>query len=240
MELLAHAKSDIGRVREINEDSFVCIPPLFAVADGMGGHVAGEIASRLAIDTISKYFAAHKGVFDFEILLRQSISEANSLVYTMAQSQSGYAGMGTTVTVAYVNGSKIYWGHVGDSRLYLVRGENLIQITDDHSLVGELTRSGTISPQEALIHPQRNILTRAVGTAEYVKVDTGITEWLPGEQFLLCTDGLTNLVRDEDIYHTIKSGALNQEEIVMSLITLANHGGGVDNITAILVLNEKS
>ncbi|MDR3589784.1 MAG: Stp1/IreP family PP2C-type Ser/Thr phosphatase [Negativicutes bacterium] len=231
----AYAKTDIGKVRETNEDSYISASPLFAVADGMGGHVAGEIASRLATDTLNQYVANHAGEPVSAALLETAIHEANSLIFRLAQEKSECAGMGTTITAVYVSGSKIFWGHVGDSRLYLLRGDELRQITDDHSLVGALVRSGSISKEEAHTHPQRNILTRAVGTDEHVKVDSGEIDLVPGDSLLLCTDGLTTMVRDEDIQQGLSAGPADGDACMEALVAAANTAGGYDNITAILL-----
>jgi PPM family protein phosphatase len=233
--LLAYAKTDIGKVREMNEDSYTYAPPLFAVADGMGGHVAGEIASRLAADTLKKHIAAHAGEPASPSLLEDAILDANSLVFRLAQEKSECAGMGTTITAVYVSGSKIFWGHVGDSRLYLLRANKLQQITEDHSLVGSLVRSGTITKEESLVHPQRNILTRAVGTEEHIKVDTGEIDWVAGDSLLLCTDGLTTLVRDEEILSTMSAWLTAGDACLEALVATANAAGGYDNITVVLI-----
>lgn len=231
--MLAHALTDIGKVRDTNEDSFVCLPPLFVVADGMGGHVAGEIASRLAVETVAQHVAAHAGEANPQTLLSQAITQANLLICRMAQDKSEYAGMGTTVTAAYVGGSRLYWAHVGDSRLYLLRAGALRQLTADHSLVGELVKSGTITAEEALVHPHRNILTRAVGTGDAIRVDTGSLDLIPGDALLLCTDGLTNLVADSEIAALMGGGDV--ELVAVGLVDRANVAGGLDNITAIFV-----
>lgn len=230
--MLAHALTDIGKVRETNEDSFVCQPPLFVVADGMGGHVAGEIASRLASETVSLHVGAHAGEVNPQTLLSQAITQANLLIHRMAKEKSEYAGMGTTLTAAYVEGPRLYWGHVGDSRLYLLRDGALRQVTEDHSLVGELVRNGSITAEEALVHPHRNILTRAVGTGETIRVDTGSLDLMPGDAMLLCTDGLTNLVTDTDIAASMGMGGA---QVPDALVARANAAGGLDNITVIFV-----
>ncbi len=231
--MLAYALSDIGKVRETNEDSFVCKPPLFVVADGMGGHVAGEVASRVAAETVCAQFAA-AGTTSPEKLLRQAITAANEIIYRMAQEDSSRAGMGTTLTAAFVDGAVVYWGHVGDSRLYLLRGGKLTQVSEDHSLVGELVKNGSITAEEALTHPHRNILTRAVGTGDKVIVDTGSLALEAGDRLLLCTDGLTNMVADADM-----AALLSQEgdgaALLARLVDKANAAGGLDNITAVLV-----
>ncbi len=231
--MLAHALSDIGKVRETNEDSFVCRPPLFVVADGMGGHVAGEVASRMAVETVDSGVAAVNGAEPLA-LLTEAITRANGLIFRMAQDNSDCAGMGTTLTAALAVGSRLYWGHVGDSRLYLLRGATLAQITEDHSLVSELVKKGSITPSEALNHPHRNILTRAVGTADQVKVDTGSLELAAGDKVLICTDGLTNMVSDDEIA-TILGGDGDGAALLATLVAKANDAGGLDNITTILI-----
>lgn len=232
--MLAHALSDIGKVRDTNEDSFVCKPPLFVVADGMGGHVAGEVASRMAAETVCAQFAAAAGRTEPATLLRQAIAMANELIFRMAQEDNSRAGMGTTLTAAFADGAVVYWGHVGDSRLYLLRGGELTQVSEDHSLVGELVKNGSITADEALTHPHRNILTRAVGTGDKVIVDTGSLALEAGDKLLLCTDGLTNMVADADI-----AAVLSQEgdgaALLAKLVDKANAAGGLDNITAVLV-----
>lgn len=230
--MLAWAQTDIGMVRETNEDSFVCQPPLFLVADGMGGHVAGEVASRLAAETIAKHIAASAAVADYRKLLAEAIGKANTLIHRMALENSDYAGMGTTVTAAFITGSQLVWGHVGDSRLYLLRAGELRQLTEDHSLVGELLKKGSITTDEALQHPHRNILTRAVGTNERTKVDTGCLALAAGDRLLLCTDGLTNMVDDEAIKTLM---AADGDGVADELVSKAKAAGGLDNITALVV-----
>ncbi len=229
----AHALSDIGKVRETNEDSFVCRPPLFVVADGMGGHMAGEVASRMAVETVGNAVAAGDGA-EPQALLTQAITQANQLIFRMSQDNSACAGMGTTVTAALAVGMRLYWGHVGDSRLYLLRGDTFAQITEDHSLVSELVKKGSITASEALLHPHRNILTRAVGTADQVRVDTGSLDLAAGDKVLICTDGLTNMVSDGDIAAILRRDDAGTALLAM-LVARANDAGGLDNITAILL-----
>jgi serine/threonine protein phosphatase PrpC len=237
--LLAHVISDIGLVRETNEDSYVCDPPhLFVVADGMGGHVAGEIASKLAVTTVSGYIQEHVGKDNFEVLLKQAINQANTSIYQMALSKEDFNGMGTTVTALYVDGETMYWGHVGDSRIYLLRNGRLNQITDDHSLVWELVQSGNITKDEAHVHPKRNMLTRAVGTSCLITVDTGFTQWRPGDIVLMCTDGLTNMVSEEEICTLLQSKDCDIVSILNQLVIQSKDAGGFDNITIILLKNE--
>lgn len=233
----AYVRSDIGLVRETNEDSYVFIPPhLFVVADGMGGHAAGEIASNLAAKTVTQYVLDHSDSTNPEEVLEQAITHANELIYDKAQAEPQYSGMGTTVTIAYIVNNIIYWGHVGDSRIYLLRkpGNELCQLTEDHSLVWELMRNGNISKDEAYNHPQRNMLTRAVGTSTSIKVDTGRADWSHGDILLLCTDGLTSMVREAEICKILNSDPFT-ESVIDSLVLEAKNAGGLDNITAITV-----
>jgi protein phosphatase len=233
--MLAFAQTDIGMVRKTNEDSFIFSPPhLFVVADGMGGHVAGEIASNLGASTIQEYIKNCRELSDWEYNLKEAIIQANTIIYQMSQAKSECLGMGTTVTAVYADGSDIYWGHVGDSRLYLIRENKLLQITNDHSLVGELVQSGSITPEEALVHPHRNILTRAVGTSDTIAVDSGRFLQQPADRLLLCTDGLTNMVSEEDIL-SICLQYENPQKVVNKLVEQAGQTGGYDNITAIIV-----
>ncbi|MBP2658884.1 MAG: protein serine/threonine phosphatase [Firmicutes bacterium] len=237
--MLAHVISDIGLVRETNEDSYICDPPhLFIVADGMGGHVAGEIASKLAISTVNGYIQEHVGKDNLEILLKDAIIQANTSIYQMALSKEEFSGMGTTVTASYIDGDTIYWGHVGDSRMYLLRNGKLNQLTNDHSLVWELVQSGNITRDEAYVHPKRNLLTRAVGTSCLITVDTGFVQWKPGDIVLMCTDGLTNMVSEQNICTLMQRKDCEISSIVEQLVNQAKDAGGFDNITVILLKNE--
>ena len=235
--MLVHVMSDIGLVRATNEDSYVCEPPhLFVVADGMGGHVAGEIASKLAVTTISRYIEENDEL-QGEELLKQAIVQANTSIYQLSLSKEEFTGMGTTVTAVYIEDNKAYWGHVGDSRIYLFRNQEFNQITNDHSLVWELVQSGNITKEEAKIHPKRNMLTRAVGTSCLIKIDTGVIELKPDDILLMCTDGLTNMVSEQDISNLLATKQDNLECIVSELIVNAKNAGGSDNITTILLKN---
>ncbi|HWR40492.1 MAG TPA: Stp1/IreP family PP2C-type Ser/Thr phosphatase [Patescibacteria group bacterium] len=238
--MLAHAASDIGKIRTTNEDSFLCVPPhLYIVADGMGGHAAGEIASQLGVNTVAGYVAEQPfpdhPTQQGEILLRQAVEQANAVIFSRARTNPEYAGMGSTLTVVYVTGEDVFWSHLGDSRLYLFRGQQLAQITNDHSLVGELLRSGALTRAEAQVHPQRNILTRAAGVSEQAEVDSGHFSRKPGDRLLLCTDGLTGLLTDDEI--TAILSVCTGQQALHTLITEALNAGGIDNITAILLEN---
>lgn len=233
--MLAFAQSDIGMVRKTNEDSYVCLSPhLFVVADGMGGHVAGEIASNLGTNTIREYIEKIPPPAEWEQSLKEAIVQANTTIYRMAQAKSEYQGMGTTVTAVYLDNEEIYWSHVGDSRLYLIRENMLHQITNDHSLVWELMQNGSITSEEAQVHPHRNILTRAVGTSDTLCVDSGRFLWQSGDNLLLCTDGLTNMLSEEKIL-SICLQPSSPQTIINTLIDQARQAGGYDNITAILL-----
>jgi protein phosphatase len=223
--------SDPGRVRRRNEDSFVVAPPMFAVADGMGGAQAGEVASRLAAGAFHDYHEADS--LDPEARLRSIIQEANRRIYSRASSDPQVSGMGTTITAALVTGSRVAVGHVGDSRAYLLREEALEQLTDDHSLVADLVRSGRLTPEEAEAHPQRSVITRALGTDPAVVVDSFSVDAQPGDVFLLCSDGLTSMVDSETVRRTLVE-AEDLESAARGLIQHANAGGGEDNVTVVL------
>lgn len=234
--MLAYVKSDVGLVRENNEDSYIFLPPeLFIVADGMGGHVAGEIASKMASSLVSQYIQEHKEDAAPDILLTEAIKKANSLICQMSDEKEECRGMGTTLTAAYVKGDTVYFGHVGDSRLYLIHDGNMRQITEDHSLVWELLKSGNITREEANVHPQRNILTRALGTSPEVKIDTGTLFWQPGDILLLCSDGLTNMLSEAQMLALISCEPAGKA--LDNLVEQAKAAGGFDNITVILAQN---
>jgi PPM family protein phosphatase len=221
--------SDTGRRRRRNEDAFVVQPPLFAVADGMGGAQAGEIASRLAAEALRETRGDDGGPERVAELIR----EANRRVYARSQEDSAATGMGTTTTVALVEGSLVHIGHVGDSRAYLIRNGLLEQLTEDHSLVAELMRDGKLSAEEAETHPQRSVITRVLGTEPDVDVDTFSVEARPGDLFLLCSDGLTTMVGDESILRIVKQERGDLTHAARALVSAANRAGGEDNITVV-------
>jgi PPM family protein phosphatase len=222
--------SDTGRKRRRNEDSYVVAPPLFAVADGMGGAQAGEVASKLAAAALAE---TDPGSLSGPERLESLIQEANRRVYERASSDPATSGMGTTMTVALVERSGVTIGHVGDSRAYLVREGKLEQLTEDHSLVNELLKSGKLSREEAEIHPQRSVITRAVGTDPDVDVDAFVVDASEGDIFLLCSDGLTDMVGDDDILETVEKYHDDLDRATKALVSAANRGGGEDNITVI-------
>jgi protein phosphatase len=224
------ALSDVGRQREGNEDSMLAEPPLFAVADGMGGAQAGEVASSLAVEAVGELPSDPDGP---EEALVDAISEANRRIHEMAQEDRSLAGMGTTMTATLVHDGKVTIGHVGDSRMYRWREGELAQLTDDHSLVAELERHGKLTAAEARVHPQRSMILRALGIGPEVEVDTYCFEGRDDDVFLLCSDGLSGLVHDEVIADVLGS-AESLDVAAQELIELANLSGGPDNITAVL------
>ena len=221
--------TDTGRKRRHNEDSFVLSPPVFAIADGMGGAQAGEVASGLAAGALEESGANGGG----EQRVVELIQEANRRVYDRSSSDPNTSGMGTTMTVALVEDDHVAFGHVGDSRAYLIRDGLMEQLTEDHSLVNELMKTGKLSPQEAEIHPQRSVITRAVGTDPDVDVDTFTVNAQPGDLFLLCSDGLTDVVSEDEILELVERNRADIDRALRALVKEANRGGGEDNITVI-------
>jgi protein phosphatase len=211
--MIVGAVTDIGKIRDINQD-FMFVGdvesfPLYIVADGMGGHNAGEVASNMAVHIIKKVF----------------IDNIKRLKY---------AGMGTTITLAYIFNNNIYIGHVGDSRAYFATGEKIYQITDDHSLVNELIKNGSITPEEAINHPQKNLITRAVGTSSEIQLDFYMLDYKSDDILIICSDGLSNMLSDGDIMKLIKSES-DVDKACNKLISVANDNGGRDNITVIAI-----
>lgn len=226
-------KSDIGKVRQLNEDFYLIeAPHLAIVADGMGGHAAGEIASKMATRSVMTFLDEHDTID--EDILRLSIMKANEIVYHASEVNRNYNGMGTTMIICYEKDGIIHWAHVGDSRFYLYRDGKLHQITQDHSFVGELERSGQITKEEAETHPKRNLLMRAIGADSEIEVDTGSFPLLEEDIILLCSDGLTNMVPESEIGVSLKMHREDLEALPAELIDRANENGGNDNITVLL------
>ncbi|MGE5558048.1 MAG: Stp1/IreP family PP2C-type Ser/Thr phosphatase [Bacillota bacterium] len=225
------AVTDPGKMRTRNEDSCGSKDNIFVVADGMGGHQAGEIASSTAVDQI--LLGYRPDMTDDEI--KDLLIRTNHEILRLARSDTQFNGMGTTLSLMVLkNGSYHLW-HVGDSRIYVFKGRRLLQLTSDHSVVGELMRQGSITENEAMLHPQRNVLTRALGTDRELKIETGEGPAAPGDVFMLCTDGLSGVVAHaemENILNTDSSLGKKAEK----LVELANKQGGPDNITVMLVM----
>jgi PPM family protein phosphatase len=224
--------TDTGRRRLRNEDAFVCEPPLFAVADGMGGARAGEIAARLAATALEEGAVEIRGT----AALTELIEEANRRIWERSVADPNTAGMGAVATVALVDDGSgtVAVGHVGDSRAYLLRAGVIEQLTTDHSLVAELVESGVLTPEEAAHHPQRSAITRALGTEPSVEVDAFTVAGQPGDVFLVCSDGLSAMVSDEEMLTAIEAAERDPARAAEALVSAANARGGEDNITVVL------
>lgn len=238
-------RSDVGRVRAVNEDR-VFVSELSngyytaIVADGMGGHQAGDIASRLAVETVISELSALPSDLENEMLgsvLEKAIIRANHTIFHIASREDKYHHMGTTIVAVLFDKSewKGYIGHIGDSRAYMVNRNGIYQLTDDHTLVNELVKRGQIEPQDAERHPQRNVLIRALGTDEQVEVDLLPIEIKVGEALLLCSDGLTNMMSAEQIWGVVMEPSLSLQVKVDRLLGHALDAGGDDNITIVLL-----
>ena len=228
VRLLVASRSDVGRVRAGNEDAFLVAddPRLVAVADGMGGHQAGEVASATAVATLLER-VQHGEPID------TAISAANDAVVTQSQDDESLRGMGTTLTAGMVDGSSLRIGHVGDSRAYLLHDGELRQLTTDHSVVAELIAAGELTEEQALVDPRRSMITRALGIEASVAVDVLTVELEPGDRLLLCSDGLTTMVRDDAIAE-ILAAERDRERAADALVDAANAAGGADNVTVVV------
>ncbi|MGQ0671038.1 MAG: Stp1/IreP family PP2C-type Ser/Thr phosphatase [Actinomycetota bacterium] len=229
MRVVAGAATDIGKVREGNEDRYLSDDPLFAVADGMGGHRGGEVASRLALDILEDLFRRDRGSS-----LTGKVQEANRAVFERSQRDRKVAGMGTTLTAAVLEKDQVRLAHVGDSRAYLFRDDELQLLTEDHTLVRRMTEQGEITKEEAETHPYRSVLTRALGVDPRVAVDEALLELREADRLLLCTDGLTGMVAEEQIQAILKE-TRDPQEAADHLIRAANTAGGIDNITVVVL-----
>jgi protein phosphatase len=217
--------TDIGLVRERNEDGYLVRPPLFAVADGMGGHRGGEVASRLALETLERPGDAP---------LAERVREANRVVYERSMLDRSVAGMGTTLTAAVLEGDRLRLAHVGDSRAYLLREGRLERLTEDHTMVHQMVRQGRLTEEEAAWHPYRSVLTRALGTEPDVPVDEAVVQVRPGDRVLLCTDGLTSMVEEARIGEVLRTTP-DPQEAADRLVEAAIAAGGLDNVTVVVL-----
>ena len=252
MKIAVGAKTDVGLKRPHNEDSLGVEPELglFVVCDGMGGHNAGEVASRLAVDVVREHLRAAptqgdlgSGRYDprFSLStnrLASAIRLANDTVYRAAASRSDYEGMGTTIVAALLDGPVVSIAHVGDSRMYVVRGGELTKLTEDHSLVAEQVRRGLLTEEEAEHSPQQNIITRAIGMEATIEVTVNESTLIPGDCLLLCSDGLTRGVRPTEILDAIQT-APDPQTASDQLVALANQAGGEDNTTVIVIMTRQ-
>lgn len=204
----------------------------------MGGHKAGEIASSMAVDIVSAKFSSKRDELNQEdriiSLIKESIEDANKAIYLKSHNNEDYSGMGTTITMAYIFENKIYIGHVGDSRAYFIKDYDIEQITEDHSLINELLKNGSITKEEAKKHPQRNMITRAVGTSYNIEMDIITKEYEKDDILLICSDGLSNMVSDDEIKRWLKKES-DMKILCEKLILTAKDNGGLDNITIIAI-----
>lgn len=240
----AYGKSVTGLKRKNNEDAIYIateessLKNLYIVADGMGGHNAGEVASNGTIEAFQEYAQSHIDSMqnENEILdiLVEAVQYCNSVIYHKSIESEKLSEMGTTLIIAVILNNKLYVTHVGDSRLYLYRQGEIRQLTNDHSYVMELVRLGKITREEAAVHPNRNVITRAVGTHQTIEIDTIIEPLLEGDKILICSDGLSTMVDDWEIEEVLKK-ELTGEEKVQALIDKANANGGLDNISLIII-----
>jgi len=228
------AHSDTGRARRANEDAYFARSPVFVVADGMGGAQAGEVASRVAIEAFERGLD-DGGATSAEQLLADRVQEANTRIHEMSQASQDRAGMGTTITAAHVGHHDVAVAHVGDSRAYLIREGQLSRITNDHSWVFEQVQAGMLTEAEAEKHPLRNVITRALGGALQVNPDASEIEARAGDVILLCSDGLTGMVPENEILRLVTENNGDLQKACQQLIDAANERGGLDNVTAVLV-----
>jgi protein phosphatase len=250
LRYVAAAKTDVGQKRQGNEDRF-CLDPslgLYVVADGMGGHAAGEVASRLAVETIQEWMEKYLSGADVAIVgpavaagsaeanfLLSSIRLANRIIFDSAKDRREYAGMGTTVVAVLTHGDRFVLAHVGDSRIYQIRGDRIVQVSRDHSFVQEQVDNGMMSAAEAHQSQYRHMITRALGLKESVDVDLTEQPARPGDVMLLCSDGLSDLLDDEDMLAAVRDHADDLNQACQALVDRANAKGGDDNITVLMV-----
>lgn len=240
----AYAKSDIGKVRENNQDFYYISDSLdeiqiYLLADGMGGYNGGEIASKLAIETAKNYIInnfkdINKDKDSIIQLVGSSMEYANMVVYEKSKENKELEGMGTTLEICLIYNNKVFIGHVGDSRIYRIRKEFIRKLTQDHSYVQKLVKDGTITQEEAVHHPQKNMLMKALGCNAFVEPDVMVKGFLKDDILVMASDGLTNLVEQKDIFEYAKK---NIEHATKELVDLANKHGGYDNITVVIIKN---
>lgn len=236
--------TNVGKVRDINQDSYTTDLErrLFVVADGMGGHLAGEKASQSAVEVISSVMNESPVALGQESdaileLIQKAIQEANREIVRASLKDATMRGMGTTATVAVADDAIVYLGHIGDSRAYLIRPPVIEQVTEDHSVVAQLLRARAITLQEAQRHPYRNVITRCLGMQMEIEADTRQIRWQKGDRLLLCTDGLSGLVSDEELLAEVSS-AHDPQVVCETLVSMAMERGGYDNITVIVLFND--
>lgn len=234
------SKTDVGMVRKVNQDYLFRsdkpvgnLPNLFLVADGMGGHKAGDLASRLCVETFVEE-AGQNSLKTPVSILNEAITKANETVFGKAKESLDYEGMGTTLVAATIVDQVLYVANIGDSRLYVIH-HSIEQITEDHSWVEEMVKKGELSEEEMRFHPQKNIITRALGTGEQVTADFFEVELKPGDRVLMCSDGLSNMIDDDELFHIVSNKEKGLEDICNALVAKANEYGGKDNIAVVLI-----
>ena len=242
----AYAKTDIGKAREMNQDFYYVSPQrdgmrLCILADGMGGYKGGEIASSLATSSARNYIEKNFNKIDptmenIQNLIKDAMDYANKIVYKKSQEKEELEQMGTTLEICIIYGNKVYMGHIGDSRIYRIRRNIIRKITTDHSYVETLIKDGTITREEAFYHPRKNMLMKALGCAGSIEPDITAKGFLPGDIILMCSDGLTNMLHEEEIYNIINE---NLENACNKLVEKANALGGYDNISVIIVKRDE-
>ena len=240
MNIRTFGNTNTGLVRSNNEDAYGNYPDLslYIVADGLGGHAGGEVASRIAVESINEYIESaykYKTPEDINSTIIKAIKEAGTRIVLEADKGHNLQGMGTTIVAAKIEGDKAIVAHVGDSRAYLIQGDVITQITKDHTVVEEYIRLGLLTPQDAICHPSRHILSRALGISGDLDIDITDIRLQAGDTIILCTDGLTNMLPDKEILGTVLELRPSPEKITDRLITLANNNGGIDNITVITI-----
>ena len=239
---MVFAKSDIGKARELNQDYYYISqetdePKIYILADGMGGYKGGEIASKLATDSVRKYIqsnfdSTNKEKEEILKLIKSAVEYANMVVYEKSKEVPELEGMGTTIEICLIYNNKAYIGHIGDSRIYRIRKEVIRRLTKDHSYVQKLVEDKKITREEAKVHPKKNMLTRALGCTAYVEPDLRARNFEKGDVFIICSDGLTNMVEEKRIYELVKEDITTAAD---KLIMEANDAGGYDNITVIII-----
>ena len=235
--------TDVGKVRQVNQDFIFAsgdpvgnLPSLFVVADGMGGHTAGDFASRYGVSVMVETIKKDENFNPIKII-RNGVAAANREVHEAARRDPSMAGMGSTMVAASIAGNYLYVANVGDSRLYVIDENGLEQITQDHSLIAEMVRLGELSAEDAKHHPDKNIITRAIGTEETVQIDFFDLEMKPGQAIMMCSDGLTNMIETEDIFRILKEALdTHAENPAQVLVDQANENGGKDNIAVIVAV----
>ena len=238
------AKSDVGKAREMNQDYFFISNPedeikLFILADGMGGYNGGEVASSLAVQSAKSYILNNFNKIEHDKetilkLIKNAVEYANMVVYEKSKKEKELEGMGTTIEVCLIYNNRVYIGHVGDSRVYRIRNEIIRKITTDHSYVEKLIKEGSITKEEAYHHPKRNMLMKALGCNSLVEPDVICKGFLKDDILLMCSDGLTNMIKEDEIFNIIVNNINNPAD---KLIDQANENGGYDNVTAIVLVN---